>query len=111
MQSSIKRKSTTSLSEQSQKNQKRQAEKDEVIRSVSYPFCTVEESTITTPVVSTEVKDLLFGRFKEELLPKIDGTWNRRRNSADKATENPKNDAETALRSRLVIGELNVDEL
>lgn len=105
MSASIKRKSVASLSRQSQKKQKHQAEKNEDIQFVSYPFSIAEDSTITTPVVPTEIKRVLLDRFKEELLLKIDGKWNRRRKSISETTGDLNSDAETILRSRLVIGE------
>jgi hypothetical protein len=115
---SKKRSPTSNKTTTSEKRKNRRTE-DADIRCVAYPFSSADEDGfITTPVVSTEVKQLLLARFKEELLPKLNGTWNQR--SSRQAGDDDKKKcisarvdnniissigmAETIVRSRFVIG-------
>jgi hypothetical protein len=114
---SKKRSPTSNKTTTSEKRKNRRTE-DADIRCVAYPFSSADEDGfITTPVLSTEVKQLLLARFKEELLPKLNGTNQRssrqagdddKKKSTSARVDNNKISsigmAETIVRSRFVIG-------
>jgi hypothetical protein len=77
---------------------------DEDISRISHPFAS--GGAIVTPVVSVDVKGMLFERLKGELLPKLNGSWKRGCN-IDHFRDDDKVEmtvAETVVRSRLVVG-------
>ena len=91
----------------SPKNKKRQCVEDDDIRCVTYPFSSSDgNGTIITPVISTEVKQMLLDRFREELLAKFDGSsWNRGRKSSGALDNTKSNDIENEVESPMSIGE------
>ena len=95
-----KRSSPQSQGIRSPKKIKCNTVEDDDIRCVACPFSS--DGSIVTPVVSAELKDVLLTRFKEELLAKLNGRWNRSRGS--KVEEVRMSAAETIIRSRVVLG-------
>ncbi|KAL3783253.1 hypothetical protein ACHAWO_013345 [Cyclotella atomus] len=77
---------------------------DEDISRISYPFAS--GGAIVTPIVPFDVKGMVFERLKEELLPKLNGRWNRtcRLHNTGDEDKIKTTAAETVVRSRLIIG-------